>query len=104
MGIPAFILDRSADLAALCQRRHARQLDLFGSAVRQDYAPERSDLDFIVSFNTLAPADYADAFFSLKQDLETLFHRPVDLLTEHALRNPHLRDRVNAERLTVYGG
>ena len=72
-------------------------------AQRDHRVPDRSDLDFVVAFDELPPADYSDAFFLLKEGLEALFLRPVDLLTERSLRNPYLRKRVDAERVAVYG-
>jgi uncharacterized protein len=103
MAIPRFILDKQGDISAMCRRTHARRLDLFGSATRGDFNPGSSDLDFLVTFEPLPPADYSDSFFALKEGLEALFHRPVDLLTERALRNPFLIRRVQAERVAVYG-
>lgn len=104
MGLPRFILDRQGDIAALCQRHHARRLDLFGSAVRADFSAERSDLDFVVDLSEdQPPGQYAEAFFALKDGLETMFSRPVDLLTDASVVNPYLRQRINAERMTVYG-
>jgi uncharacterized protein len=61
-----------------------------------------SDLDFLVEFEPLAEPAYAQAYFSLKEGLEALFHRPVDLVTLPALRNPYLRSRVLVERQAVY--
>ena len=89
-------------LDALCRRVGAKRLDAFGSAVRSDFDATASDLDFIVEFEPLAPARYADAYFTLKAELETLFGRRVDLLTERNLDNPFLRRRVDAERQPVY--
>ncbi|MGM9516630.1 nucleotidyltransferase family protein [Roseateles sp. DB2] len=95
---------RQAQVAELCRRNHARRLHLFGSATRADFRPADSDLDFLVEFDTsLPPKAYSDAFFALKTALELLFKRPVDLLTPEALRNPYLRQRVEAERVLVYG-
>lgn len=102
MELPRFILDRQGDIAALCQRHHARRLDLFGSAVRGDFEPERSDLDFLVSFDELPPVDAYDAYFSLKEGLEAVFHRPVDLVVERAVSNPWFRARVETERQPVF--
>jgi len=102
MHVPLLVTAKQADIAELCRRSGARSLDLFGSAVREDFDPNRSDLDFVVVFDELAPLAYADAFFSLKEGLERLFDRPVDLVTERTLRNPYLRRRVTAERQTVY--
>ncbi len=104
MALPTFILDRREAVAALCRRHHARRLELFGSATRADFAPERSDLDFLVDLpSDLPPGGYANAFFGLKRDLEALFERPVDLLSSQQIANPYLRQRVDAERLMVYG-
>ena len=41
---------RRMELADLCRRFGVRRLDLFGSAARGDFDPERSDLDFLVEF------------------------------------------------------
>lgn len=77
-------------------------LDVFGSAVRDDFSEASSDLDFLVELEAAQPADYAEHYFMLKEGLEQLFHRPVDLLTQAALKNPYLRSQVEAERKTVY--
>ena len=90
------------EVAALCRRTSARRLDVFGSAAREDFDPTTSDLDFLVEFDDLPPAKYADAYFTLKESLEALFHRPVDLVTDAGLENPYFRDRVIAERKLVY--
>ena len=86
-------------LPALCRRFGVRRLDLFGSAATGGpFDPGRSDLDFLVALDDgLPPAAYAEAYFGLRAALEDLFGQPVDLLTEPALENPHLRRRIAAE-------
>jgi predicted nucleotidyltransferase len=96
------IEQRRSELIDLCRRSGARRLDVFGSAARGDFDPATSDLDFLVAFDDLPPSQYADAFFELKESLESLFGRPVDLLTEASLENPYFRERVYAERKPVY--
>ncbi|MRD49662.1 nucleotidyltransferase family protein [Caenimonas koreensis] len=97
------LLDRNRnEVARLCQRSGARRLDAFGSVTRADFDPQQSDLDFLVEFDSVPPAAYAQAFFELKEGLETLFGRPVDLLTPSSLTNPFLRRRVSAERQVIY--
>ena len=102
MAPPAFIADQQAQLAELCGRSHARSLHLFGSAARDDFRAADSDLDFLVEFEELPPAAYSQAFFSLREGLEKMFGRPVDLLTAEALRNPYLRQRVEGEQMVLY--
>ena len=97
------LIDRyREEVAALCRRAGALRLDVFGSATRDDFDPTTSDLDFLVEFENLPPARYADAYFLLKENLETLFGRPVDLITRTNLENPYFRDRVLAERQPIY--
>ncbi|MBI2312891.1 MAG: nucleotidyltransferase domain-containing protein [Betaproteobacteria bacterium] len=99
----ANVIDQHRDeVATLCRRAGARRLDAFGSAVRADFDPATSDLDFLVEFDEVPPAQYAKAYFALKEGLEALFGRPVDLVTEASLANPYFRERVAAERRTVY--
>ena len=90
-------------LAAICRRFHVRRLDLFGSAATgAGFEPARSDLDFLVSFEPMAPGAYADAYFGLLAALEDLSGRSVDLVTEAALENPYLRRRVETERRPLF--
>ena len=103
MQIPPLITDHREAIAGLCRQSSARKLDLFGSALRADFDPERSDLDFLVEFDDVPPTALYESYFSLKEGLEALFRRPVDLVMDRAIRNPHFRERVDAERQRVYG-
>ena len=98
----ALIEQKKTGIADLCQRHEVRRLDLFGSAVRGDFQPERSDLDFIVQFARTGYAGYADAFLDFADALEQLLGRKVDLLTERMIRNPYFRSSVEATRQIVY--
>lgn len=89
-------------VAELWRRVGALRLDIFGSAVRSDFDPKTSACDFLLDLGDLPPARYAEAFFLLKDNLETLFGRSIDLITEASLENPTFRARVNAERHTIY--
>jgi len=53
------------DLAGLCRRCNVLRLDLFSSAATGRFEEARSDLDFLVMFEPLAPAAYADAYFGV---------------------------------------
>ena len=98
----ALLNQKRIEVADLCRRTGARRLDVFGSAARADFDPQHSDLDFLVEFGSTTPAAYAQDFFTLKEGLEALFNRPVDLLTESSLANPYLQRRIASERKTVY--
>ncbi len=76
----------------LMERYGVLHLDLFGSFARGDARPD-SDVDFIVTF---AGAPTFNRFMGLKEDLEALLMRDVDLVTSTGLR-PRIRDAVLAE-------
>jgi len=71
-------------------------LALFGSVAR-DEAEEASDIDILVAFD--GPAT-ADRYFGLQFYLEDLLGRPVDLVTDKALR-PELRPFIEREAMHV---
>jgi predicted nucleotidyltransferase len=98
----SLIEQHRAEVAALCRRAGARRLDVFGSAARDDFDPATSDIDFLVEFDELPPKAYADAYFALRESLEDLFGRPIDLVTTDSVENPFFRERIEAERKTVY--
>ena len=87
---------------ALCRRFGVRRLDLFGSAATGRFDPSRSDLDFLVEFEQMEPSPYATAYWDLRQGLERLFGRSIDLLTEPALVNPYLRRQIESEKRNLY--
>ncbi|HEX4797353.1 MAG TPA: nucleotidyltransferase domain-containing protein [Humisphaera sp.] len=89
-------------LLALCRTYDVRRLDLFGSAVRADFNPEDSDLDFVVEFNNFTIHNAADRYFDLLFDLEALFGRKIDLIIESSIRNPYLRKSIEADRVNLY--
>ena len=93
---------KSSELRALCERYRVEHLALFGSALREDFNPERSDLDFSIEFSPMAPELHARAYFGLLEDLEELFGRRVELVEIRAVRNPYLRRSIEEEQETLY--
>ena len=77
----ASILDSHlADIPVLCRRYGVTRLELFGSAATEAFDPERSDLDFLVEFDDDSYGLF-DRYFGLKEALEALYGRPVDLVS-----------------------
>jgi predicted nucleotidyltransferase len=90
---------RSA-LERVCRAVSLRSLDLVGSGARKDLRSD-SDLDFLVTFQ--GDTDLFRRYFDLKERLEHIFERPVDLIEERAVRNPYLRKALERDRVRVYG-
>ncbi|HXK61063.1 MAG TPA: nucleotidyltransferase domain-containing protein [Acidobacteriota bacterium] len=92
-----------SDIEQLCIRHRVRKLEVFGSAADADrFDPQTSDLDFLVEFQAMPVEQYADAYFGLLEDLQTLFGRSVDLIMPEAIRNPYFLEKVNQSRKQIY--
>ena len=89
-------------IASLCREFKVRRLDVFGSALGRDFNPALSDVDLVVDFLPISEHDLLDCYFGLKQALESLFARPVDLIELDTLRSERLRKIVDDERVQVY--
>jgi predicted nucleotidyltransferase len=101
-GTHATITDHGEAIAVLCERFHVVRLDVFGSAVTDRCDPATSDVDFLVEFADPTAASYADDYFGLLHELQTLLGRPVDLLTKKSIRNPYLRRRIESSLVPIY--
>jgi uncharacterized protein len=93
---------RHAELADLCRRFGVTRLDVFGSAATAEFDPASSDVDFLVEFDPVGTMSRFDAYFGLKEALEALFGRPVDLVVPSALTNPYFAEAVERTREPVY--
>ena len=100
----AMLAEKTSALAGLCRRFKVKRLYLFGSAARGEFRPEASDLDFFVALDESSPAEYTENYFGLAHELERLFGRRVDLVTERSVRNPYFRQVLEATRQLVYEG
>jgi len=89
-------------LRELCTRYWVRRLELFGSAATGGFDSSRSDLDFLVEFLPLKSGQHADAYFGLKEELEALFARDVDLVMDSAIVNPYFREELDRTRTALY--
>jgi uncharacterized protein len=90
-----------ARIAELCRRHGVRRLEAFGSILGADFDPERSDVDIVVQFDSGRAGDFHN-LLDLKESLESLFGRSVDLVELHALRNQRLRQHIRRSMVPVY--
>ncbi len=89
-------------IMTLCKKHKVNQLFVFGSILTNRFTDE-SDVDMVVNFNQIDLVDYASNYFELKESLESLLGREVDLLEEKAIRNPILQRNINNTKQLVYG-
>ncbi len=96
------IQSKIAELADLCNKHRVRKLVLFGSAASSDFEPASSDLDLLVEFELMPPAQHADSYFGLIEDLQQLFGRQVDLIEPGPIRNPYFRHAIEQTQVVIY--
>jgi predicted nucleotidyltransferase len=101
--IPEFVSRRLAEIEAVCRSHYVTRLELFGSAVTDDFDPARRDLDFVVEFDFSAEnVNWLNVYFEFKESLETLFDRSVDLVSYRSVRSPRLRANIDEHRSLLY--
>ncbi len=84
---------------ALWSAYEVSRLELFGSAAREDFDPERSDVDLLVEFAPGADlGPWMGRFFDLQDRLAAVFQRKVDLVMAGGLRNPYLIRSIDRDR------
>lgn len=97
---PRLVVDHEA-IARSCRAHGVRRLQIFGSATSERFDVERSDVDFLVEFVPGSDDPFED-YFGLKEDLEQIFDRDVDLVMVNALRNPLFAAGANASAEELY--
>lgn len=83
----------------ICARYAVRELALFGSVLRDDFAPG-SDVDVLVAYRGGTHPSLLEQG-ALAADLERLFGRTIDLVPADSIR-PFLRDEILSTRREVY--
>lgn len=89
------------DIEALCVRLGVHRLELFGSATGPGFDPERSDVDVVVDLGPGVTDRFA-VYFDLKEGLEKLLGRPVDVVMDDAVENPYVRRVIDDQPVPLY--
>jgi predicted nucleotidyltransferase len=99
MSAVAVPIDDEA-IAGFCTKYGVAKLSLFGSVLRSDFDPARSDVDVLVEF---LPGEQKSLFklMEMEQRLAELFGRKVDLVTPGGL-SKYFRDDVMASARVLY--
>jgi predicted nucleotidyltransferase len=81
-------------IAAFCRRWDIARLEVFGSALRDDFRTD-SDVDLVATYAPQAQWSLLDRV-RMKLELETMLGRPVDLLNRRALEKARTHARAAA--------
>ncbi len=88
-------------ITELCRLHGVSRLEAFGSILRDDFDTGRSDVDILVEFDPSIAASFTN-FLNLKESLEALFRRSVDLVELRAIRNRRLRRYIEQSKTQIY--
>jgi uncharacterized protein len=86
-------------IAEFCRERGIRKLSLFGSVLRDDFDPQRSDVDVLAEFEPGTRPGLK--FFGYGEELEAIIGHTVDFNTA-AWLSRHFRDEVTREAVPIY--
>lgn len=96
------VKDKLKDMIDICKIRGVRRIALFGSAATGSFDQISTDLDLVVEFKPMSPAQHADNYFGLMEDLERIFGVPIDLVEMGPIRNPFFRQAVAETQVVLY--
>lgn len=89
-------------LISLCNKYNVDKLYVFGSALTSSFDKENSDIDLLVNLSIVDSIERGEALIGLWSDLETVFNRKVDLVTEDSIRNPYLKSNIDYTKKLIY--
>jgi uncharacterized protein len=91
------------EIQALCREYGVAKLEIFGSAVTDEFDPGRSDVDFLVTY----PENYdfgpwASKLLNMEEQLSRILGRDVDLVMLSALKNKWFRREAEKTRTVIF--
>lgn len=89
-------------IKTLCIQYKVRFLAAFGSVTRDDFNSD-SDIDFVVDFMESDPILYTDLYFNLKEKLEHLLKKQIDLVEDRAIKNRFFKEELDQTKVILYG-
>jgi predicted nucleotidyltransferase len=98
----AIAIDDEA-VARFCRKWRIRELALFGSVLTEEFRPD-SDVDVLITFSDPAPdlGAWGEHLDTMREELEALFGRRVDLVEKKLVNNPFRRHHILTTRRVIY--
>ena len=89
------------EIQRVCRGMPVKRLGVFGSALTEAFGPD-SDVDVLVVFDTSGNLDLFNTYFELKERLEDIFGRKVDLTVDKPFKNRIFQEIVDKTRTVIY--
>lgn len=94
--------NKRQSIESACARFGVRRLEVFGSALRDDFQPGSSDIDLLVEFGPLHPHDLVDAYFGLLDELRAILGTEIDLVMSDAVKNRYIAAEIERTKQVLY--
>jgi predicted nucleotidyltransferase len=91
-------------IVAFCQKFKIAELALFGSVLRDDFQPDKSDVDVLVAFHPDAHWTLFD-WVDMEEEIKNIFRRDVDLVSRRGIersRNDLRRQAILNSSQIIY--
>ncbi len=88
-------------LELICEKYKVDKLYAFGSVVKGNFR-KGSDIDLIVHLEKMSPEQKGENILAIWDELESLFSRKVDLLTDQRISNPILAQNIENSKILIY--
>lgn len=90
-------------LIEISKEHRVSALYIFGSFLTDSFdRVNRSDLDFLVEFQPEYFDGYSENYEDLKEKLEILYNRKVDILSYKSIKNPFLLKEIDSTKELNY--
>jgi predicted nucleotidyltransferase len=98
----AIPIDQQA-VERFCRKWGIRELALFGSVLTGEFRPD-SDVDVLITFSEPRPdlGPWGENLDTMREELETMFGRRVDLVQKKLVKNPFRRHHILTTRRIIY--
>ena len=89
------------EITEVCGQYEVKTLYIFGSVLTEEFSRE-SDVDFLVDFDREGFRGSFKQFMGLKESLEEILGRNIDLVSVRSIRNPVFLSEINQTRKLIY--
>ena len=96
------LVSKRQAIEEVCSRFGVARLEVFGSALREDFKPGESDLDLLVEFKPMEPYARVEAYFGLRDELRALLNREIDLVMVGAVKNLYISREIDRTKQLLY--
>jgi len=104
MNLKESIQKKLSEFLSLCKSHNVKTIYAFGSSINTDFNDETSDFDLLIEIDSDDPIVRGENLMSIWDKFEELFQRKVDLLTNSSIRNPILKQSIDATKILIYDG